>query len=38
MEHSDQKFQEKQSKYSAAVIEGKLFLEINDILSYKGQM
>jgi hypothetical protein len=36
MNHSDEKSQEKTTKFSAVVSEGKLLLEINDNITYKG--
>ena len=38
MENSDIENIEKKFKCSAEVVENKLFLEINDNITYKGQM
>jgi hypothetical protein len=38
MNRSDEKVQEKDIKFSAVVSEGKLLLEINDNITYKGEI
>lgn len=36
--HSDEKSQEKQFKYVATIASGKLLLEINDGITYRGEI